>query len=224
MNKLTENQNMKPSKSIIKLKNKPYIKYGSIAGVATLIVGGAVWAANTQMNKSDVSDEVPSPSAQVIVETPTPTSSTPSTAVTPSAAPSASPTTEPLTNPATPPPSNHQENATNAYKKAEYSTAIKEYELAIKAESDSSNLAILWNLLGNSYRENNSSSDALKAYDSSISYNPKLGDSYLNKAAIMWSTDKREAAMAVLQTGIDAQANRQSDLENLLSVYKLKNK
>lgn len=154
------------------------------------------------------------------VTTPTPTTiPTTTPAATSSPEPTVTPTPSATTSPAS--AAHYQSQAKTAYEKGDYTTAITAYQQAITLETSSEKKAELLILLGNAYRENKNSTEAITAYSNAIAANGKAGDAYLNKAAILWAQEKYDEAKDTLRAGIAANATRKKDLENTLSVYEV---
>lgn len=193
------------------MQQKKYYQWVSIAvGAIVVVVLLFVFILKDQKDQGQTpSNTTPTPSATPISNA----SDLPTTV------PTASPTTSPSATPAS--TASHKTLAQEAYKNKQYTVAISEYLQAIDATKSTGELAELWNELGNTYRDNQNSAEALKAYDKSLSFNNKLGDTYLNKAALQWTMTQKDAARATLKVGIDANASRKSDLQNTLSVYEV---
>jgi tetratricopeptide (TPR) repeat protein len=103
-----------------------------------------------------------------------------------------------------------------AYLAKQYQEALGFYRQA--TEKDSGN-ALAWLKRGNSERETGNEEAGLTSYGRARAVNPKLGDAYLNAAAILWGQDKKEEAKALLREGIRADASRKADLQTTLDVY-----
>lgn len=179
--------------------------------IAIIIIALAVLTAFFSVRSNRVA---PSPTPS-----PTPTSSSTSSPVaTASLSPTASPDPTPTAT-ASESTISHKAKAEAAYKAKDYETAVAEYTAAIKAENESGELTTLWNSLGNAERDSGDTASAITAYTTSLLYNTKNGDAYLNKAALQWSLGNREEAKTTLRDGIQKEATRQQDLQNTLSVY-----
>lgn len=149
------------------------------------------------------------------------TSPTPSAGVTPAPTSSSTPTTSVSATPGT---VDHSKAAQEAYASKNYLEAIRQYTLAIEKTSDTAVRAQLWNNLGNVYRDNQNSNEAINAYTKSLELDPKFGDPYLNKAALQWGLGKKDEAIATLKAGIAQGTNRNQDLQNTLDVYEALNR
>ncbi len=189
-------------------------KYFQWIGIAVIAIGAVVLFLILSL-KNNKHQNQPSDTATALP------SASPATNASdaPTAAPSTSPTVTPVTN-----SKDHTALARAAYASKQYTTAISEYTQAISATSAATDLATLWNELGNTYRDNQSLIDAVSAYDKALSSNPLLGDAYLNKAAVQWSQEKKDDAIATLQAGIDKNATRKQDLQSTLDVYQSLNR
>jgi tetratricopeptide (TPR) repeat protein len=103
-----------------------------------------------------------------------------------------------------------------AYLAKQYQEGLGFYRQA--TEKDSGNAAA-WLKRGNSERETGEAEAALSSYGHARAADPKLGDAYLNAAAILWGEDKKEEAKTLLREGIRADASRKADLQTTLDVY-----
>ncbi|MCC2631321.1 MAG: hypothetical protein K0S20_20 [Patescibacteria group bacterium] len=202
-------------------RSKVVIVAVMILALISLIVAAAFYRKQKETDDVAVVEATLSPTVSPTV-TPVPEATPlqePSIIPSPTSEVTPSPSATPVSGTLTP-----RQEAEAAYQAKDYSKAIEQYKLAIEGQSNPTELATLWNLLGNSYRENVKPDDALKSYDQAISFNKQLGDAYLNKAAILWGQDQQDAAKGVLQTALDAKSTRESDIRNLLSVYEVRSR
>lgn len=148
-----------------------------------------------------------------------PTSNTDTLTPSPTATATATPTPTPSPSP-TPVPGSKEAAAKAAYEKKDYLTAIAQYEAAIKETNDKKTQAALWNSLGNAYRDNKSSTQAMSSYTKAFETDSSFIQAYINLSNLYLSQGNRDKAKATLETGLVANP-KQADLERELSIITL---
>lgn len=138
--------------------------------------------------------------------------STPEPTDSPSAPPpvSPSPSDSPMSSPeqsATPLSINQKEAGKAAYAQGKYPKAISHFQLAIQATSDAKEQAELYNLIGNAYRDNKDTDNALNAYNQAITIDPTLIAAYTNMSTLYVSQNNKEKARVILSQGLKANPN-----------------
>lgn len=183
---------------------RAYSQWVLISVIATLAVLVALYVFLKQ-NKKPAANSSPTPSASST------TSAEPTQNPSPETSPSPSPTGSPTTN---------ADQAKAAYQKGDYSTAITKYKLAITETKDAKTQAELWNLLGNSYRDNKNTSEAITSYNQATKLDANLIAAYINLSNVYVAQNKNDMARSTLEKGLKANpANK--DLERELSIVNL---
>lgn len=175
--------------------------------VCILAIAGLLISVSKQ-KQLPISSSTSSPSAD---ESPTASSS-----LSPSEPPSPLPTviSSPLT------AADYKQNGKIAYQKGDYLTAIAQYKLAIDATPTGKLQAELWNLLGNSFRDNKSLTAALDSYAKAYTLDPQLINAYINASNVYLSQNKNDDAKKVLELGLEKNPHN-ADLERELSIANL---
>jgi len=102
------------------------------------------------------------------------------------------------------------------YNRKDYLTATIHYQAALSINPDQ---ASVWVKLGNSQRDRGELETSLASYKKAREVDSRLGDSYLNAAAVLWQQDKKQEAIELLTAGLAANASRANDLKATLEVY-----
>lgn len=114
----------------------------------------------------------------------------------------------------------HATKAATLYQQKDYAGAATEYNLAIAAESEPAKRAELYNLLGNSLRDEAKLAEALAAYKQAYTLAPTLTVAYINAANVYVTEKNTTAAKAVITEGLQQNPGNQ-DLTNKQAVLDL---
>ena len=101
-----------------------------------------------------------------------------------------------------------------------YSNAEKYYsQAAALPQANKSSIAMIYNNLGNIYRDSGQTDKADAAYKQSFGLDPHLSFPYVNLAVMYYNSGKKDQATAVLEQGVSAMPSA-SDIANLLKKYR----
>lgn len=105
-------------------------------------------------------------------------------------------------NPPVQTPVDHVAKAADLYQQKDFAGAAAEYNLAITATTDTKQQATLYNLLGNTLRDEQKSTDALAAYKQAYTLDATLVAAYINAANVYVTEKNITAAKAVVAEGL----------------------
>ncbi len=101
----------------------------------------------------------------------------------------------------------------------DYAGSEKYYAIASQSpKANKSSIAMIYNNLGNIYRDQNQTEKAESAYKQAIGLDPHLTYSYMNLAVMYYNDNKTDRAIEILRQGVSAVPSA-SDLADLLKKY-----
>lgn len=105
------------------------------------------------------------------------------------------------------------------YDLKDYANAEKYYGVAADSpKANKSSIAMIYNNLGNTYRDSSQTDKAETAYKKAIELDSHLTYAYLNLAVMDYGLGKKEQAIEVLKQGVEAVPSA-TDIANLLKKY-----
>lgn len=104
----------------------------------------------------------------------------------------------------------YQTQGQTQYQNHDYAGAIASYQQAITLSTSTSEQAIIWNLLGNAYRDSANQSQAVSAYQKAYALDPQLVQAYSNLSSLYVSQGNKTGARQVLDAGLAANPGNQS--------------